>query len=354
MAITKVVLTGGPCAGKTSVTEAVSKEYGQRVVIMPEVPSMLLNGGFPRPERDLPYSQTWLHAFQDSILPVQRNMEDLHEEMARQRGADLVLCDRGLIEGAAYVPGGLAFFAERFGINPAAAYARYDLVIHLESVATARPELWDGLKAGNPARYETLEQAQQREYALRDIWSQHPNWVFVPGGRGIKAVVVRVLELLSPYLDTEVEYKYVLPGLPTITLGEGVSVQQGYIVIEPGELRIRRLGREAFITVKGDGTHTRGEWERPLPQNFFHQLWPATAGRRIEKTRHYQPHGRLVLELDVYHGRLSGLVTVEVGAQSLDQLAGFQLPDWAQGAVDVTNDPRYKNKRLATRGLPAG
>jgi len=83
----------------------------------------------------------------------------------------------------------------------------------------------------------------------------------------------------------------------------------------------------------------------------FAALWPLTDGRRIEKRRYRIPAGDgLTLELDVYHGRLEGLLTAEVEFGSVDDAAAFVPPDWL--GRDVTDDPRYKNKRLATDGLP--
>jgi dephospho-CoA kinase len=43
----KIVLTGGPCAGKTSCLRAIRAEFGEQVVTVPEVATLLLNNGFP-------------------------------------------------------------------------------------------------------------------------------------------------------------------------------------------------------------------------------------------------------------------------------------------------------------------
>ena len=57
------------------------------------------------------------------------------------------------------------------------------------------------------------------------------------------------------------------------------------------------------------------------------------------------------LELDIYHGRLEGLLTAEVEFASVSAASAFVPPDWL--GPDVTDDPRYKNKKLATDGLPS-
>ena len=58
-----------------------------------------------------------------------------------------------------------------------------------------------------------------------------------------------------------------------------------------------------------------------------------------------------MLELDVYHGRLEGLLTAEVEFDAVAAASAFVPPDWL--GRDVTDDPRYKNKKLATDGLPS-
>ena len=55
-------------------------------------------------------------------------------------------------------------------------------------------------------------------------------------------------------------------------------------------------------------------------------------------------------ELDVYHGELTGLVTVEVEFSSLEEAESFSPPAWF--GEDITEDKRYKNKNLARNGRP--
>jgi adenylate cyclase len=72
----------------------------------------------------------------------------------------------------------------------------------------------------------------------------------------------------------------------------------------------------------------------------------------VQKTRYeLDAEGGLVIELDVYHGALEGLLTAEIEFGSAAQAAAFRPPDWLDG--EVTDDPRYKNKALATDGLPS-
>lgn len=198
----RVMITGGPCAGKTTVLEALSKEYGGQLLVMPEVPTILLSNGFPRPGSDVSFSDGWFESFQRAVLPLQENMEDQYIVMSQEKGIPLVVFDRGLIDGAAYFPAGIEAYLSTFNLSREVAYQRYDIVIYLESVAVCNPVLYDGLKATNPIRYETLDEAKDRDLALRQVWSSHPQFHLISGENGIDEVVTHALELIRTVIPT--------------------------------------------------------------------------------------------------------------------------------------------------------
>ena len=130
-------------------------------------------------------------------------------------------------------------------------------------------------------------------------------------------------------------------------------ILQGYLAIgeDGSEARVRRRGQRTTLTVKQGRGLTRREEEVEITRAQFDRLWPLTEGRRIEKTRHLigLPNG-LVIELDTYDGALAGLLTAEVEFPSAAAAQRFVPPDWF--GPEVTNDDAYKNRRLATTGLP--
>lgn len=114
---------------------------------------------------------------------------------------------------------------------------------------------------------------------------------------------------------------------------------------------MRRRAGEATLTVKSAGARARVEEEIEIEPERFERLWPLTEGRRIEKTRYeIALDGGATLELDVYAGALAGLVVAEVEFSSEEQAEAFAVPDWL--GREVTDDPRYKNQRLALEGAP--
>lgn len=152
----------------------------------------------------------------------------------------------------------------------------------------------------------------------------------------------------------EIERKFLVAALPS-GLGPGLALDQGYLVIGEGgssEARLRREPGRLSLTVKHGRGLVRGEYEVELSVEQFDALWPATSGRRLEKTRSRVPLGDgTVAEVDVYSGALAGLSVVEVEFGSQEQAAAFAPPAWF--GREVTDDDRYKNRRLATDGLPS-
>jgi adenylate cyclase len=237
-------------------------------------------------------------------------------------------------------------FLEMFHLDLDATYKRYDMVVHLETVAKSQPGLFG--QEGNQHRYESgPEVACALDDAIQEVWKGHPNWQFISGAEGIETVKTQVFNLISDFIDYEVELKFLLPTLPAIPLENGVPIEQSYLFIESPELRVRCIGTETKIAAKSNHMLARREWEHTIPDWLYHDLSPHGAEKRITKTRYFVPYESWTLELDVYRGSLGGLVTLECEFDDEAEVATFSLPDWARDAIDVTHDPRYKNQALA-------
>ena len=146
----------------------------------------------------------------------------------------------------------------------------------------------------------------------------------------------------------EIERKFRVRKMPDLEGLIPFRVRQGYLTL-PGdsvEVRLRQKDDRFFMTLKSEGGLERLEYEVQIDRTQFDTLWPATQGRRIEKTRHV---GRLssgeMHELDVFDGNLAQLTLVEVEFPSRAASRAFIPPDWF--GADVTSDKRFKNKALA-------
>lgn len=154
----------------------------------------------------------------------------------------------------------------------------------------------------------------------------------------------------------EIERKFLVGERPSdLDAHPSDPIEQGYVALTDDgvEVRVRRYGDRAFLTIKSGGSRARLEEEIEIDDRRFRALWQLTEGRRIQKRRYLilTGDGRPI-ELDVYEGQLAGLVTAEIEFDSPAAAAAFTAPAWL--GPEVTDDPRYKNKWLAANGLPTG
>jgi adenylate cyclase len=146
----------------------------------------------------------------------------------------------------------------------------------------------------------------------------------------------------------EIERKFLLKRLPDrLKRSRHYVIAQGYLATEAAgrQVRLRKKGKTASLTFKvGRGAH-REEREIKLSPKQFASLWPGTAGRRLRKLRYETPWRRLLIEIDVYRGRHSGLVVAEVEFPDRATCRKFKPPSWF--GREVTGEKRYSNVRLA-------
>ena len=151
----------------------------------------------------------------------------------------------------------------------------------------------------------------------------------------------------------EIERKFLVrtppPGLDACPHDE---IVQGYLVLaeDGGEVRLRRKGDRYVQTVKSGHGRVRAEVEVDLTRAQFEALWPAVPYPAVEKVRYEIPYQGHLIELDVYHGALEGLLTAEVEFDSLAASEAFAPPAWF--GTEVTDDRRYRNRELARSGMP--
>ena len=152
----------------------------------------------------------------------------------------------------------------------------------------------------------------------------------------------------------EIERKFLVDEAPSeLDAYPSDQIDQGYVALTDDgvEVRVRSYGGRAFLTIKSGATQERVEEEIEIDERRFRSLWTLTEGKRIRKRRYVIPAGDgLKIELDVYSDALAGLITAEVEFDSPEAAAAFSPPAWL--GRDVTDDARYKNKRLAVDGPP--
>lgn len=181
----RVVLTGGPGAGKTAVLELVHYYFCRHVHVLPESAGILFGGGFPRGRSALARRSA-----QRAIYHVQRELEAASGES----DAALLLCDRGTVDGMAYWPGPDDLYAS-VGTSRLEELGRYDAVIHLRT-----PAATNGYNHNNPLRVETAPEAAAIDLRIAEAWSGHPRVHIVDSATNFLAKARQALAILRDEL----------------------------------------------------------------------------------------------------------------------------------------------------------
>lgn len=197
----RIVLTGGPGAGKTAVLEMLSHELCSHVVMVREAAAMLFGGGFPR-SPDAPHRR----AAQRAIFAVQLELETI----ADIGNPALVLCDRGLVDGFAYWPGPGDFW-NSVGMTRAAALARYDAVIHLRTPAGE-----NGYGHQNPLRTETAAEAHVIDERIAAAWEGHVRHYEIPAQADFLTKARQAIEIITAEVPECCRRARGVPGVPSL------------------------------------------------------------------------------------------------------------------------------------------
>lgn len=178
----RVVLTGGPGAGKTAVLELIRQSFCEHVKVLPEAAGVVFGGGFPRED-----DHACKRAAQRAIFYLQRELESAGDS----HNPAIVLCDRGTLDGLAYWPGPLEEFWASVGTTLEQQLARYNAVIHLRT-----PALDHGYNRQNPLRTESAGVAAEIDARILQAWQAHPHRSVVESTSEFLDKAAQALEIL--------------------------------------------------------------------------------------------------------------------------------------------------------------
>jgi len=178
----RIVLTGGPGAGKTAVLELIRQSFCAHVRVLPESAGIVFGGGVPRSE-----AIALRQAAQRAIFYVQRELENASDA----ENPAIILCDRGTVDGAAYWPGEASDFFSSVGTDLTEQLRRYHAIIHLRT-----PPVGGGYNRSNPLRVETAEQAAAIDTRIALMWERHPRCFVVEASADFLTKAARSLEIL--------------------------------------------------------------------------------------------------------------------------------------------------------------
>ncbi len=357
----RIVLTGGPCAGKSTALAHLTdrlRSLGYQVFCSPEAATLLLGAG----AGVVGISREQMKRFQRGVIQLSLALEDSLLAFARGTGRPAVLvCDRGLMDGAAYVePEVWDELLREQGVGVVDLRdQRYDAVIHLVTAAEGAEQFYSN--QNNAVRYETPEQARDVDQRLRRAWVGHPRLRIIGNSSSFEEKMRRVVAAVSAIVGipepARRERKFLVrasspPGALPVPC-ELIDIEQTYLLTPDGsEARVRKRGQHGAFTF----THTskrpvrageRIEIERPIsPREYEAHLAQADPARQpIRKTRCAFLYANHYFELDRFLSPHPGLQLLELEVDDLSH--PVTLPPFLEIDREVTGEPAFTNHVLA-------
>lgn len=191
----RIVLTGGPCSGKSSAIEQLQADLSDILRCVPETATIIIDRVGAKPPPSDGYG---MRRFQRTVHRVQCGFEEVSLMQALGESKIALLLDRGTMDGAAYLNGGVLEFEQVCLTQATAEHSRYTAIIILD---VPPKNVYDAKKANNPARRETHEEATELGRRISQAWSGHPNVIHIGNFNSfnekyaaIRSVVERVLK----------------------------------------------------------------------------------------------------------------------------------------------------------------
>jgi predicted ATPase len=213
-----VVLTGGPCAGKSTLLSMIQTKFAQRagikVYCVPEAATLLVAGGLEWTEM----TEEKIIEYQLALLRVQLVLEDQLCAIAKANNQpSLIVSDRGSMDGRAYCsPEQFAEVLRRGGWDMETLRdERYDAVVHMVSAAIGATEFYN---FDNPARFENVSEAAIADEKLRQMYVGHPLLRVFDNTTGFENKLERVMQFIGHVIGHECPHnttrRYVLKKAP--------------------------------------------------------------------------------------------------------------------------------------------
>lgn len=359
MDITKIVITGGPCAGKTTAMSRIMNEFSQSgysVLFVPETATELLNGGVA------PRTCGSNADFQKCLLQLQLDKEKVFERAAKTMNSEkvLIVCDRGALDNKAYMNGDeFAQALDELGTNETELRDSYDAVFHLVTAAKGAEEFYT--TENNSARTETAEEAACLDDRLISAWTGHPHLRVIDNSSDFDGKMKRLIKEISSFLGEpepfEIERKFLIeyPDVKWLEANPSCSkieIIQTYLKSDSDEeVRVRQRGYNGnYIYFKTKKMKISGvkriEIEKRLSKDEYLTLLMEadTSKRQIRKTRYCLTYEGEYFEIDVYpFWDDRAIAEIELS----DENARIVFPEEIKVIKEVTDNEEYKNSSLA-------
>jgi len=371
----KVVLTGGPCGGKTTGQAKLAtffENLGWKVFRVPETATVLMSGGISFGE----LNEEQIMDFQEHLVETMIALEDTYFSMAEKCDQNcLIIADRGTMDASAFVDKEnwerimTKLNLEEIEISD----NRYNHIVHMQSAAIGAEKFYT--VEDHAARFEGLELARERDCRAMEAWRDHPYVDIVDNRSGFDSKVNRMIDLVVRRIGLDVgdqlnanarKVKFLVSGMPPDSdfpvKFTDFQVVHHYLRSEKKGFQTRlrkrvKSGRATYtFTVRKPETHGQVvEVKNPISQRDYTNLLVHRDDNHLPifKTRRCFLYENQQYSLDMYqepcHPRCGGLLLLQTFTTAEDDEVAANLPPFLCVRKAVTGDPAFSMYNLSIR-----
>ncbi|KAF5292021.1 hypothetical protein FQA39_LY14138 [Lamprigera yunnana] len=370
----RLVLTGGPCGGKTTGQSRLCtffENLGWKVFRVPETASVLLSGGIKF--SDLNAEE--VYQFQLNLLKTMLQIENTFFELAKScKRSCLIICDRGAMDPSAFISKEIweRMMRENSWNNVELRDNRYNQIVHMVTAAKGAEDFYS--TEDHACRSEGVDLARELDYNAAAAWVGHPYFDVIDNSTDFEGKMRRMIGAVCQKLGIDTgdrlltnsrKLKFLVNGplcddsaFPSF---QDFEVVHNYLQSEPpNQVRLRKRGQKGHfsyihtvrrpvklgqvVEVKTQITH----------RDYINLLAQKDSSHfTIYKMRRCFLVNNQYFQLDIYqspsHPRCKGLMLLETYTALNENLLRERLPSFLKIVTEVTGNPNYSMFNLSLR-----
>ncbi|CDW74621.1 UNKNOWN [Stylonychia lemnae] len=356
-ALYKFCFTGGPCAGKTTALTHLSNvldQFGFRVFCVPETATLFGKGGAMINMSEFTFDMKV--KFQIQLMKTQIALEDNFLELAKNEGKQaVILCDRGLMDGSAYV-------------TP----EQWQTVLDEQGWSLFQ------LRDINEARYEGIDQAIEVDKKLREAYlGHHKHYIIDNINTNFKVKIDRCVDVVTKLIGLPTPnsfFKKFLIQLPNPGDLSSLGIPRDQVsdtfectetILNPSFSTTVNSdnGIEVYLRKRGKNNSFVHNYEVRYTQNNqrIQEQKIITARKYLDLIQQKDTSMNSMIKRRtcfIYEGQpyhVETILNVEgqpsfLRAETTNE--NVLIPPFIKVIKDVTSDPEYGNKIMASKALP--
>ena len=361
----KIVLTGGPCAGKTTALTRIEQdltERGYRVFVISESATELIKGGV----RPFGNSPVGLLKFQELILQYQLKKESVYEQAVKSlppKQKCVIICDRGIMDNKAYINSEqFAAILKEQNLNELELMDSYNLIIHMVTAADGKAEYYT--LENNQARTESVSEAIALDDRTSRAWMGHNNLKIIDNSTDFDEKISRAMDSIHSLLGnptaTRRQRKFLIDlSKSDLSFLDSEDSNQIYMVqtyLDFNDQRERRLRKR---TMNGQNTYcytvakkeTDGlatiYLDKTITEKEYLKLLAMDVNKcEVRKTRYTFKDSKQYYRLDIFDDQ-NEYAILEVEPNKTTDI--IIVPSHLDVIDDVTNNEMYRNSNMAQK-----